>query len=651
MLNSLEKMPRGIKRAILIGTDMLFLPLVLWFSLYLRINEWFPPDFEQDLWVFALAPAVAIPLFLKLGLYRAVVRYMGGKAMTAVLQGVSLAVALMYAIVLLANQANVLPRSVWIIYWATALLYIGGSRFLIRQVINNHSSQRDKNRKVVAIYGAGASGAQLATGLIAARECWPVVFIDDKKELQGSIIHDLRVYPRSALPQLIEKKHITHVLLAMPSASKARRREIINELESYSVHVKTIPGLADLVSGKSTVDEIRDVDIEDLLGRDPIPPNRSLLTKCIHGKVVLVTGAGGSIGSELCRQILSQQPTKLVLYEMSEYALYQMEQELIGLKTQNALLHDVEIISILGSVTDKNRLHNVVANTGVQTIYHAAAYKHVPLVEHNPIEGVRNNVFGTLRVTEVARDLQVETFVLISTDKAVRPTSVMGASKRLAELITQAMSRLQSSTRFCMVRFGNVLGSSGSVVPLFRKQIRDGGPITVTHPQISRYFMTIPEASQLVLQAGAMANGGDVFVLDMADPVRIVDLASRMIRLSGLEVKDKDNPHGDITIEFSGLRPGEKLYEELLIENRVSDTDHPRITRARESEMPWTELVQKLGELNQAMHDFDCTAVRTILQSCVAGYTPHAGLSDPAHYGSNVPEKGTSQAKENEAIA
>ena len=554
----LNRLPRKSKRLIMVASDLLLLPFAVWSAVALRTGNWLP-NIPGLYWVILLAPIVAIPVFVKIGLYRAVIRYMEDRMVITVLKGVSLAVLLLLAAdTLLATKA--IPRSSYVIYWVIALLYIGGSRMVARAYLRKFE-QRGKHldRERVAIYGAGETGVKLASALQAGRHFQVVAFFDDNSDLHRSEIAGIRVHGPDDFASVLDAESFTSVLLSIPSASRKRRLEIINRIEGFRVSVKSVPSMHDLVSGVSKVEELREVEIDDLLGRDSMQPIPELLTQCIRGKSVMVTGAGGSIGSELCRQIILQQPARLVLFERSEYALYQIEQELSSIPALDGV--KTEVIPILGSVEHQQRVGQVLRAFGVQTIYHAAAYKHVPLVERNFIEGVRNNVFGTWRAAAAARDAGVETFVLISTDKAVRPTNVMGATKRFAELILQAFAREGGPTSYCMVRFGNVLGSSGSVVPLFRKQIQGGGPVTVTHPDITRYFMTIPEAATLVLQAGGMGSGGDVFVLDMGAPVKIIDLARRMIRLSGLEVRDEKHPEGDIEIVFSGLRPGEKLYE------------------------------------------------------------------------------------------
>ena len=609
----------------MVASDLLLLPFAVWSAVALRTGNWLP-NIPGLYWVILLAPIVAIPVFVKIGLYRAVIRYMEDRMVITVLKGVSLAVLLLLAAdTLLATKA--IPRSSYVIYWVIALLYIGGSRMVARAYLRKFE-QRGKplDRERVAIYGAGETGVKLASALQAGRHFQVVAFFDDNSDLHRSEIAGIRVHGPDDFASVLDAESFTSVLLCIPSASRKRRLEIINRIEGFRVSVKSVPSMHDLVSGVSKVEELREVEIDDLLGRDSMQPIPELLTQCIRGKSVMVTGAGGSIGSELCRQIILQQPARLVLFERSEYALYQIEQELSAIPAQNGV--KTEVIPILGSVEHQQRVGQVLRAFGVQTIYHAAAYKHVPLVERNFIEGVRNNVFGTWRAAAAARDAGVETFVLISTDKAVRPTNVMGATKRFAELILQAFAREGGPTSYCMVRFGNVLGSSGSVVPLFRKQIQGGGPVTVTHPDITRYFMTIPEAATLVLQAGGMGSGGDVFVLDMGAPVKIIDLARRMIRLSGLEVRDEKHPEGDIEIVFSGLRPGEKLYEELLIGENVTGTAHPLIMRAEERELTWAELQAALSEIDTACHRFECDSIRRILEQVVEGYRPQGEICD-----------------------
>lgn len=619
MIRHFLSLPRRTKQAISVTVDLLLLIFAFWSALALRF-ETLTPDIAPYKWQMIAAPLLAIPVFVRLGLYRAVIRFMEDRVVFVVAGGVTMSVLLLAAVVAFAHAPNV-SRGVLGIYWLLAIVYVGATRFLARSWFLRAERLHD-GRKRVAIYGGGSAGTQLAYALRAGREYLPVAFIDDDPAVQRTEVAGLRVHASDALPSLLAAKEIDEVLLAIPSASRARRLAVIDLLEAVHCKVKLVPGMADVVGGKLAVDAIREVEIEDLLGREPVPPDVSLLGRCITDKVVLVSGAGGSIGSELCRQIVRLKPRRLVLMELSEFALYSIEQELVALCAHGVLA--VDLVPVLGTVLHQRRNEAVMRRFGVQTIYHAAAYKHVPLVEHNPVEGIRNNAVGTRRMAEAALAAGVETFVLVSTDKAVRPTNVMGASKRLAELILQALARQGGSTRFCMVRFGNVLGSSGSVVPLFRRQIASGGPITLTHAEITRYFMTIPEAAQLVIQAGSMGQGGEVYVLDMGQPVKILDLARRMVHLSGLEVHDDAHPEGDIAIEIVGLRPGEKLYEELLIGDNVEGTAHPLILRAYEHELPWRLLCDRLGNLDNACHAFDYEKVLAILCTLVQEYAPAA---------------------------
>ncbi len=607
------QLPRGQKRLIMLLADSLLLPLALWISFALRLSTW-TPDLKEGEWLLLLVPLVTIPAFIRLGLYRAIIRFLGQQAIYAIFKGVLFS-ALALVILAYIFKLEGIPRSVYIIYFINAFLLVAGSRHFMRRLY--HGSLPQSQKTPVAIYGAGASGAQLAQALFSSPEYHPVLFLDDDPTLQKSFIHSLKVYAPTQLDALLKPYGIQQVLLAMPSASPHQRRAILQKLEPLAVHVRSIPGMAELVSGKRSIAEIREIEIDELLGRAPVAPNEQLLSHCIRHKTVMVTGAGGSIGSELCRQILKWQPSKLVLFESSEFALYQIERELLEDATYAI---NVAIVTVLGSVQNQQRVKETLTLHQVNTLYHAAAYKHVPLVEHNPIEGLRNNTLGTYRTAEAALNAGVEHFVLISTDKAVRPTNVMGASKRLAELVLQGFAQRSNQTCFSMVRFGNVLGSSGSVVPLFRRQIKAGGPITVTHPDIIRYFMTIPEAAQLVIQAGAMAKGGEVFLLDMGEPVKIVDLARRMIHLSGLSLKDKQHLEGDIAIKFTGLRPGEKLYEELLIEDQANPTEHPRIFKANEAYLPWTELVAMIEQLQNACHIQNMQTLYSLLECHVQGY-------------------------------
>jgi FlaA1/EpsC-like NDP-sugar epimerase len=509
-----------------------------------------------------------------------------------------------------------------IVFWSISVILVVGARTAARAFL----SRRNRHREPVIIYGAGQGGAQLTEALFGADDYLPIALIDDKRSLHGSRVHGLKVYSSNVLGDIIGATGATGVLLAIPGASRRRRRKVLQRLSEFPIRVQTMPELRDIVEGKARVEDISDIDVKDLLGRDPVPPSPRLLGACITGKSVMVTGAGGSIGSELCRQILALEPTRLVCFERSETALYQIDRELRKLVAQ--FDSGCEIVTLLGSVCSEDRMREVMEVFGVRTVYHAAAYKHVPIVEHNMFEGVYNNIFGTLRATKAALAANVETFVLISTDKAVNPTNIMGATKRFAELIVQALDSSATSMKCCMVRFGNVLESSGSVVPLFREQILDGGPVTVTHRDIIRYFMTIPEAAQLVIQAGSMAQGGDVFVLDMGKPVRISDLARRMINLMGLSVRDENDPDGDIEIRYVGLRPAEKLYEELIIGSNAEGTEHPRILRANEDSLGEEILARLLEELVEASEQLDYDRARQVLFRAVKEYAPTNGLED-----------------------
>ncbi|EOK0040698.1 polysaccharide biosynthesis protein, partial [Shigella sonnei] len=561
MIDRILELPRIVKRGIIICIDVVMVIFSFWLSYWLRLDEQ-TAFLSAPMWfAAAILTIFTVFIFIRIGLYRAVLRYVSAKIMLLIPVGI---LASTLSLVVISYSLSImLPRTVVGIYFLVLLLLTSGSRLLFRMILNYGV----KGSAPVLIYGAGESGRQLLPALMQAKEYFPVAFVDDNPRLHKAVIHGVTVYPSDKLSYLVDRYGIKKILLAMPSVSKSQRQKVITRLEHLPCEVLSIPGMVDLVEGRAQISNLKKVSIDDLLGRDPVAPDAKLMAENITGKAVMVTGAGGSIGSELCRQIVRYKPAKLVLFELSEYALYAIEKELSALCDKEVL--NVPVIPLLGSVQRQNRLQMVMKSFGIQTVYHAAAYKHVPLVEHNVVEGVRNNVFGTLYCAESAIESGVETFVLISTDKAVRPTNTMGTTKRLAELVLQALSARQSQTRFCMVRFGNVLGSSGSVVPLFEKQIAQGGPVTLTHRDIIRYFMTIPEASQLVIQAGAMGHGGDVFVLDMGDPVKIYDLAKRMIRLSGLSVRDDKNPDGDIAIEVTGLRPGEKLYEELLIGDSV----------------------------------------------------------------------------------
>jgi FlaA1/EpsC-like NDP-sugar epimerase len=625
---------RKTKRLITLVVDSLFVVLSFWAALVIRLDN-LTAFANINYWLIlsGLLP-LSIILFIKLGLYRAVLRYMSSQAVWAVVAGTMLSTA---ALVLIAFfSTTTVPRTMPLIYCALILLSVGGARLLVRALVTQFTGS---NKRPVVIYGAGSAGRQLATGITIGPEYYVSAFIDDDINKHGSVIQGIPVISLVDLKALIDAGKAMKVLLALPSASRSARNRIINSLEKYQIKVQTIPGIADVIEGNVNASELIDVEIEDLLGREPVTPLPQLMSQNITTKNVMVTGAGGSIGSELCRQILKFKPAKLVLFELSEFALYQIEKELSEYIRINGL--KTKLYPLMGSVQRINRVENIMTAFQINTIYHAAAYKHVPLVEHNVVEGIRNNVYGTYYTAKAAINAGVETFVLVSTDKAVRPTNVMGASKRMAELVLQALSeaKFNNSTRFCMVRFGNVLGSSGSVVPLFRKQIQEGGPITLTHEDITRFFMTIPEAAQLVIQAGAMGKGGDVFVLDMGESVKIKDLAEKLIRLSGLEIKDEQNPNGDIEIQCTGLRPGEKLYEELLIGENVQDTFHERIMTANEAMLLWDDLEPLLDKLDQACHNFDHEKVRNILLNAPTGFNPTDGICDLVWTARNVDEK------------
>ena len=627
---AVEKMielPRNIKQALLLVLDITFVGAALWSARALRYwqTDVTPlPIGTVEITIAAVTMVVSAIIFLRLGLYRAVIRFMGHQAVWAIIRGVSYSTMVLGACIFFLQPAPLsVPRSLPFLYWGMVLFLVGGSRMLVRAYY--HDKLFSSCQKVI-IYGAGESGRQLLTALNHGDQLRAVYFVDDDRTLQRSVINGVQVENSARLPELIEEHDIAQVLLALPSVSPERRRQIINELVKLPVYVRTVPKFIEILQGRASVSEIQDIELEDLLGRDPVPPHPELIDRCITGKVVMVTGAGGSIGAELCRQILLAAPTDLILLDSSEYALYTIERELRSMLEASSI--ECEIVPLLGTVQDRRRLLRIFRTFGVETVYHAAAYKHVPLVEYNVAEGVANNIFGTWYAADAAVEAEVETFVLVSTDKAVRPTNIMGASKRFAEMTCQTLASSQEDTRFCMVRFGNVLGSSGSVVPLFREQIHAGGPITVTHAEVTRYFMTISEAAQLVLQASAMGTGGDVFVLDMGEPVKILDLARRMVRLSGYTVQDEDNPMGDIEIIFQGLRPGEKLFEELLLGDNVSGTGHPMIMRAEE-EYPTLQLLQGwLEELENHCDHMDCSAIKDVLMEAVSGFEEHEGMHD-----------------------
>lgn len=647
----LLSLPRRQKRILQVIADVVLVWLALWLAFVVRLgmDEMINPV-KLHLWLFICAPVVSVPLFIRFGMYRAVMRYFGNDALIAIVKAVSLSALVLGVVVYwYSDHQNVVPRSTIFNYWWLSLIMLGGLRLAMRQYFLGDwfaaaqhvpFTSREDGLPRVTIYGAGAAGNQLVAALRMGRVMRPVAFIDDDDSISDRVIAGLQVYKPKHIQRMIDATGAQEILLAIPSVNRARRREILGFLEGYPLHVRSVPGFMDLASGRVKVDDIQEVDIADLLGRDSVPAQGELLERCIHEQNILVTGAGGSIGSELCRQILALQPTTLLLFEHSEFNLYCILSEIEQRIARESL--PIRVLPILGSVRNQDQLLDVMKTWRVDTVYHAAAYKHVPIVEHNIAEGVLNNVIGTLNTAQAALQAGVSNFVLISTDKAVRPTNVMGSTKRLAELTLQALSReiapvlfgdksnvpRVNKTRFTMVRFGNVLGSSGSVIPLFHKQIKSGGPLTVTHPKITRYFMTIPEAAQLVIQAGSMGQGGDVFVLDMGEPVKIVELAEKMVHLSGLSLRSEKNPHGDIAIEFTGLRPGEKLYEELLIGDNVVATQHPMIMSANEDHIEWEVLKSKLTELLDAVRRDDYTRVRQLLRDTVSGYSPDGEIVD-----------------------
>ncbi|WP_281516370.1 polysaccharide biosynthesis protein [Vibrio parahaemolyticus] len=624
-LQFIWQLSRTNKRIVSVLIDIILIFMAFHLAILVRSGD---SNYFADPAVWGIQVAVTIvtiTVFARLGLYRAVLRYLTFQALFVVAAGAVISATLVAALSF--YMSDPFPRTVPIIYGAVLALFCGGPRVIVRSLIAQSYSTQSKE---VLIYGAGSGGRQLAMALRSSGDYRVRAFIDGDSTLCNTMILGLPVIAIEDAMPIINKYDVSQVLLAVPSAKRSRRKVILDELAKLPVEVLTVPDMTDIVSGKAKIDELKDVAIEDLLGRDPVAPQQVLLEANIKDKVVMVTGAGGSIGSELCRQIVEQSPKSIILFELSEFGLYQIDRELNQLKLEKGLTCD--IIPLLGSVQRQHRLETTMSSFKVQTVYHAAAYKHVPLVEFNVIEGVRNNIYGTYYTACAAIKAGVESFVLISTDKAVRPTNVMGTTKRMAELGLQALADQENAkpngTRFCMVRFGNVLGSSGSVIPVFKKQIASGGPVTVTHPEITRFFMTIPEAAQLVIQAGAMGKGGDVFVLDMGESVKITDLACNLIQLSGLEVKSDANPHGDIEIQFSGLRPGEKLYEELLIGDNVKQTAHERIMTAHEVHLPLKEYELLLNDLDFACHSMDHENIRTLLLSAPTGFNPTDGIGD-----------------------
>ena len=620
VIDALLAWPRPAKRMLMMVADLVIVPAALWFAFALKFDSLYE-GLERNPYLYVGVAGASTLIFALSGLYRAVVRFIGNRVLLSILAGVTGSAAVLW---ILGNTLAMqpVPASVVVIYWLLALVWTVATRLIARWLLTPFVI----NGTRVVIYGAGEAGAQLSLAFFSGGQYAVLAYVDEKRALQGTLMNGVPVIAPADLFEFAKRNRVERVLLAVPSASRRRRAEILRRVEALNVHVQSVPDLHDVVTGRARVDDLREVDVADLLGRDPIPPNRELLDACIRGKSVMVSGAGGSIGSELSRQIILLGPKRLVLFEISEIALYNIERELREIVESSHL--DVEICGLLGDAHHKYRVRDVMQAFGVQTVYHAAAYKHVPIVEQNLIEGVHNNVFSTWFAAEAALETGVESFVLISTDKAVNPTNVMGATKRLAEIILQTLQTQTSRTRFCMVRFGNVLGSSGSVVPLFQEQIRRGGPVTVTHRDVRRYFMTTAEAAQLVLQAGSMGTGGDVFVLDMGLPVQIDELARRMIKLTGLSLRDEGHPDGDIEIEYSGLRPGEKLFEELLIGSNVTGTGHPMIMRALEPSPSWEELKELLAELSNAAARIDCQRVMEVLEKGVREYRRSPAIHD-----------------------
>jgi FlaA1/EpsC-like NDP-sugar epimerase len=659
-------LPRSIKRLLVLLVDAGFCVLSVWLALYLRLG-FFVSLSGQTVWAVIASVMLVLPIFVASGLYRAIFRYSGLAAMVSVGRA-TLLYGVAFSAIFTFWTVEGVPRTVGLIQPMLLMLLVGASRAVARLWLGGMYQKQLRKAFLpqALIYGAGDAGRQLASAMANSPEICIVGFLDDDEHLHGNLLNDLPVYNPVDLAEVISDVPVTDVLLALPSISRDRRNKILKNLKLYKLAVRTLPGLSDFATGKLRLSDVRELDIDDLLGREPVKPNDLLLNQNTHGKTVLVTGAGGSIGSELCRQIIKSKPKQLLLVDMCEFALYQIHQELQATLLRddprwgNSLITEtvnresnlrsdepqgpfIQVFPLLASVYDSERMQRIMETWRPETVYHAAAYKHVPIVEHNLAEGVRNNIWGTRVCAEAAMRNNVRNFVLISTDKAVRPTNVMGATKRVAEMVLQGLSGVDPSvliqtgnasssrTIFSMVRFGNVLGSSGSVVPTFREQVKNGGPITLTHVDITRYFMTIPEAAQLVIQAGAMGQGGDVFVLDMGQPVKIIDLARRVVELSGLTLRDAMHPDGDIELTVTGLRPGEKLYEELLIGDNAEPTEHPCILKAHEQHLDWLQLEQKLNALSLAMSGNDILSIRTILQQTVNGYEPSCDVVDWVH--------------------
>jgi FlaA1/EpsC-like NDP-sugar epimerase len=638
MKKQLISLPRFGKQLLVFVVDAFLISLAVWLAFSIRLERFHFPS-VPELLVYKLAILIALPIFVRMGLYRAVFRYAGQYALWAIVRAIFFYGLIFFALIVfwdsfgLPKGDSSIPRSLGILQPMIMLMLIVSIRSLARMWLAGHVSIRKKTQQRILIYGAGVSGAQIGSSLQGSGQYYLVGYLDDDLQLRHKNINGLTIYGVDEIDVLIREFGVTDILLALPSIQQSRRNEILNDLRRFQLHVRSLPSMTDLAEGKVKVSDIRELDVTDLLGRNPVEPNKELFEKNIKNQVVMVTGAGGSIGSELSRQILFSRPETLILLEQSEFALYALDAELRArIKFENL---DTELVSLLGNVRQYDWLKKICTTWQINTVYHAAAYKHVPIVERNISEGVLNNVWGTLNAARAAIESGVDQFILISTDKSVRPTSVMGASKRLAEMVLQAFAnQADIRTQLSMVRFGNVLGSSGSVVPLFRSQINAGGPVTVTHPDVTRYFMTIPEAAQLVIQAGAMASipasmgQGAVFVLDMGEPIKIVDLAQRIIELSGFSLQNEQNPDGDIAIEIVGLRSGEKLYEELLIGDDPMPTEHPRIMKAQETFKVWSQLEKELIELEKSLNKGDSPAIYEQLKHLVTGFTPDADIVD-----------------------
>ncbi|OWW04819.1 capsular biosynthesis protein [Rhizobium sp. R72] len=623
-VRSILDLPRPAKRVLALLVDSCLCILTIWLAFCFRLNDWVTLTGMQ-LVTIPVSLLIALPIFITMGLYRAIFRFLGWSAFITVIKAITI-YGLAFMVIFTAISFPGIPRTIGIMQPLLLLLAIGLSRFMARYFLSEAYKRilRQNKQTNMLIYGAGSGGRQVAGALSGSADFKVVGYLDDDKSLHGSLIGGATVYDPEKIVELTARLNVRTILLALPKIDRSRRNEILEQLRGARVAVRTVPDLNALAGGQAEFTDLQELDIEDLLGRAPVRPDQALLERNIRGRVVMVTGAAGSIGSELCRGLARLKPAALLILDQNEYGLYALENELLGSNTDSRL----QIVPLLASVCDELRIQKIMETWRPNTVYHAAAYKHVPLVEKNPVEGVKTNVFGTAAVARAAINTGAERFILISTDKAVRPTNVMGATKRLAEMALQGLAAEGAKTVLTMVRFGNVLGSSGSVVPLFRQQIRQGGPITLTHPEIIRYFMTVPEATELVIQAGSMARGGDVFVLDMGEPVKIIDLARRMVELSGLTIKDERNPGGDISIVTTGLRPGEKLYEELLIGDNPEPTEHPKIMRARERFVAWQTLAPKLRQLGSAADGGDVEELRRILSELVQDYRPFDGVVD-----------------------